>query len=242
MIISLFLQKISCMKIRVLLLTFLLLMLFSCTIEPDYTADVTNGKEYELYDYYVDEHGNEGIVIKIYNKKSLGQIWKYIMVMSLDEADLPWGEMGVALSEPDISYEYDGYALLMNQRAHYKGIEKYPAFEWCQRKNNSRRMPDINSWILPVQLDYNATYIYAINDYKTINKYILDYGGIPLDPYKAYWLADEDKDSAKPHKRKDYAYSFVISDWLSPYETEKNTSLGVRAIKYIYYENHRWKD
>lgn len=230
------------MKIKVPLMIFFLLMLFSCTIESDYIADVTNEKEYELYDYYVDEHGNEGIVIKVYNKKSMGRIWKYVIVMSMDEADLPWGEMGVALSEPDTSYNYDGYALLMNQRAHYKGIEKYPAFEWCQRKNNSGRMPNINSWILPVNYEYNTTYMYALNDYKTINKYIQDYGGTPLDPNKAYWLADEDKNSAEPHKRKDYAYYFVISDWLSPYEAEKNASLGVRAIKYIHYEYHRWKD
>ncbi len=227
------------MKIKVLIFAFLAVLLSSC-LEADNIADVTDGKEYDLYDYYVDEHGNEGIVIAVYNKTSLGRTLKYTMVMSLDEEDLSWGRMGDALSAPDTSYTYDAYCLLMNQRAHYKGIENYPAFEWCYRKNRTRKLPNINSWMLPNEREFKTSYTYTLSySYKLINQYILEYGGTTLDPDKPYWLAQENRFPDQTEKRRDNAEYFVISEGVAQADTTKNAILGVRAVKYIYYENTR---
>lgn len=227
------------MKIKVLIFAFLTVLLSSC-IEADNIADVTDGKEYELYDYYVDEHGNGGIVIVAYNKRSFGRTLKYTIVMSLDEADLSWGRMGETLSAPDTSYSYDGYCLLMNQRAHFKGIENYPAFEWCYRKNRSRKLPNINSWILPNQKEYRTTYTHVLStSYELINQHIVKYGGTPLDPDKPYWLAEENRFPDMVERRKDNANYFFISEGVQYADTAKNSVLGVRAVKYIYFENTR---
>lgn len=227
------------MKIKVLIFAFLTVLLSSC-IEADNIADVTDGKEYELYDYYVDEHGNGGIVIVAYNKRTFGRTLKYTIVMSLDEADLSWGRMGETLSAPDTSYSYDGYCLLMNQRAHFKGIENYPAFEWCYRKNRSRKLPNINSWILPNQKEYRTTYTHVLStSYELINQHIVKYGGTPLDPDKPYWLAEENRFPDMVERRKDNANYFFISEGVQYADTAKNSVLGVRAVKYIYFENTR---
>lgn len=226
------------MKIKVLIFAFLTVLLSSC--QADNIADVTDGKEYELYDYYVDEHGNGGIVIVAYNKRSFGRTLKYTIVMSLDEADLSWGRMGETLSAPDTSYSYDGYCLLMNQRAHFKGIENYPAFEWCYRKNRSRKLPNINSWILPNQKEYRTTYTNVLStSYELINQHIVKYGGTPLDPDKPYWLAEENRFPDMVERRKDNANYFFISEGVQYADTAKNSVLGVRAVKYIYFENTR---
>ena len=227
------------MKIKAVIFVFLAVLLSSC-LDADYIADVTDGKEYELYDHYVDEHGNEGIVIAVNGKKSMGRTLKYTIVMSLDEADLSWGRMGEALSAPDTSYSYDGYCLLMNQRAHFKGIENYPAFEWCYRKNRSRKLPNINSWILPNQKEYRTTYTNVLStSYELINQHIVKYGGTPLDPDKPYWLAEENRFPDVVERRKDNANYFFISEGVQYADTAKNSVLGVRAVKYIYFENTR---
>ena len=49
------------------------------------------GDNLELYDYYVGEYGNEGIVVFINNLETR------VLVLSSDEQELPWGQPGQLL-------------------------------------------------------------------------------------------------------------------------------------------------
>jgi hypothetical protein len=75
--------------------------------------------------------------------------------------------------------------------------------------------------------------------YELINQHIVKYGGTPLDPDKPYWLAEENRFPDMVERRKDNANYFFISEGVQYADTAKNSVLGVRAVKYIYFENTR---
>lgn len=202
-------------------------ILISC--EGAGVADITDGIEYELYDYYIDENGEEGIVVSSGSNKG-----KYILIMSLDESECIWSKTGISVANNDtlIRY-YNERALFLNQRATYLGLENFPAFKWCIDKNHSKKYPDINSWILP-SLYHQSRHITTItNKYKLINKHIKNYGGTPLDSEALYWLADEPS-MTYTSRPVDTEHSLAFS--MSTFWTiSKEKKCKVRAFKYILY-------
>lgn len=193
-------------------------------------ADITDGKEYKLYDYYIDKNGEEGIVVLGSSKD------KYFLVMSLDESECIWSKTGFSVADNDtlIRY-YDERSLFLNQRATYLGLENFPAFKWCLDKNRSKKYPDINSWILPSLYYRSKPLTSRIRyNYELINEYIKSYGGTPLDPEALYWLADEPSlvNTSSPVSDSEYSVAFTMSnDWT----VSKEKKCKVRAFKYILY-------
>lgn len=202
------------------------IILVSC--EGSGIADITNGKEYQLYDYYIDKNGEEGIIVSSYKKK--------ILVMSLDESECIWSKTGFTVANNDtIIKNYDERALFLNQRATYLGLENFPAFKWCIDKNRSKKYPDINSWILP-SLDHQSRHITSSirYNYELINEHIINYGGTPLDSEACYWLADEPSLIYTSSEVSDLEHSLAFTmskDWI----VSKERKCKVRAFKYILY-------
>lgn len=224
------------MKLRLSYIIATLLIMSAC--EASGIADVTGGKNYELYDYYVDKHGNEGIVIYKQSKKS-GE-GTYILVLSLDESECTWGKEGESVADNDTSIrDYDERALFLNQRATYLGLDKFPAFKWCLAKNHSKEYPDINSWILP-SLYHNSRLIPSVlqTKHELINRHIVEYGGTPLAKDAYYWLADEPSMTYTDHDVSDYKHSLAFS-LSGNYILPKETMAKVRAVKCIRYDQSR---
>lgn len=218
----------------IILFPYLLALCFILTsCEGSGIADITAGKEYELYDYYIDKNGEEGIVIYIDSGKNETDI-DYILVMSLDETECIWSKTGVSIANNDKSIkDYYEVGLFLNQRAYYLGLEKFPAFKWCIDKNRSKKYPDINSWVLP-SLYHHSKHIPSLlrENQELINHHIENYGGIPLDPEAYYWVADEPSMVSTSEPVSDLEYSLIFS-MTGNYYTAKEALCRARAFKCI---------
>lgn len=195
------------------------------------------GDDLQLYDYYIDEEGNEGIVVK---KQS-----DVIVVLSLDETELAWGPMDkVVLEETDKDFfERERFSVAIQYAMLDKGIYKFPAQAWCYAKNKNGQM-GIGSWRLPSFYDWE--YIISIkNHYEKINQALTKMGGEPLSTDAHYWTCTED-----------YKEAFVLNNNVDDYDAAnraininiqlrsfvkkdrwvKNNVYKVRAIKHVYYK------
>ncbi len=227
---------------------FFLSTLISC-ISGSYESDALiideTTEEYELYDYYVDKYGNEGIVAYI----SKG---RYILVISADETYLPWGPLGEQLyvisdsvKHPSLVYRDEQFGIAMLNIMLEKGIEKYPAMNWCYKKDSAATSPYGGSWHLPSNSNFHDITQYS--EYKKLNKALTDIGGTPLNEDNFYWTCCEDYTDYITIKGQESDYDAenraVIS---TPQKTTtgikdrwlKKNSYYVRAVKYIYYETY----
>ena len=92
------------MKKTVVLLIFIVSLLgFSCRFESEgvFTDDTT--EEYQLYDYYIDSYGNEGIVAYIHSSKISDR--KYMIVISSDESFFKSPTIATRKAQPNNAYE-----------------------------------------------------------------------------------------------------------------------------------------
>ena len=200
----------------------------------------------QLLDYYVDKYGNEGIVVYSHSSSSS----EYQIVMSADETYLPWGPMGEQVYDVDsvknLNLSDEAYGVAMLQAMKSRGIERYPAQAWCDRKNNGEKNPQGGSWHLPTYFELVIIFGYGGANVSKINSAFQGIGGTPLTPDALYWSCTEDYEG--------YAkINNVMSDYSSqdraivstPSRTTTSTkerwlkkySHFVRAIKYIYYED-----
>ena len=215
-------------------------MLIACDAEPDalFTDDTTETPV--LYDYYIDEYGNEGVVVYNMDKTS-----KYAIVMSLDESLQSWGPMGEMVYGVDsirsTLLSNHSYGVAMHQAMKARGINRYPAQAWCDQKNGGEKYARAGSWRLPSYYEWGL----IINRLSKINTAMTEMGGTPLDDSHHYWVCDED-----------YVGRIKINGTTSDYDCEnravvtsptkstygnkdrwlKKNKYYVRAIKYIYYE------
>lgn len=127
-----------------------------------------------------------------------------------------------------------------------RGIERYPAQAWCDKKNHGEEYPYGGSWRLPTFHEY--TFIMGNKGARVskINDALRETGGTPLNTGDYYWMCDEDyeghvkiKDNETDYDRENRA---VIGTPMRTTTTTKErwikkNSHYVRAIKYIYYEN-----
>lgn len=210
--------------------------LTSCDVESNEEILNKLNEDYHLYDYYVDEYGNEGIVSWIYypssNEDKYPNGYSVVMVISCDEAYLPWGPMGESFTELDSVTSYYSLpdpevGMTILQSMYAKGIDKYPAQEWCFNKNKSTEING-NSWRLP---SFNEMR-HVRGNYDSINKAILSVGGTKIgETDDKYWLCRTYSEN--------YASTFKLNLTKedlneNDYQFKKNYNL-VRAIKYIYY-------
>lgn len=212
------------------------LYIISCDVESHEEMLNKMDEEYHLYDYYVDEYGNEGIVSLIEypysDKDKYPKGYCAVMVISCDEAYLPWGPMSEDFTELDsVSTPYkrvnpqSGMAMLQSMYA--RGIDKYPAQEWCFKKNKSNEINGY-SWRLPT---YNEL-LNIRGNYENINKAMLSVGGTKIwEEDNKYWLCNSlNENYANVLKLKISSDDLGLND----YNVKKSYNL-VRAIKYIYY-------
>lgn len=219
-----------------------LLTLTSCDFEYEgvFTDDTTEA--YLLYDYYVDEYGNEGIIARI-NKS------KYIIAISADETTAAWGPMGETVFKAD-TIEYftlkdNSFSIGMHQIMHSAGIKKFPAQAWCDAKNGKEAHPRAGSWHLPSWEEYKAIFGTSGRYVSDLNKALIGIGGTPLSTDELYWTCTEDHegymtingegDDYDPDNRVVILTPMMQSTNLKDRWLKKN-NYKVRAIKYVYYK------
>ena len=206
------------------------LLFASCSFEPDEVFTDERLEEYEMYDYYVDQYGNEGIIAYVSSDK------KCVIALSLDESLQSWGPTGEEIykgstERRDIHSVKFGVA--MHQAMMSMGIER------------SEQYPRAGSWRLPSRYDFSLIFGTEGLRLERVNAALKSANGTPLEKEEMYWTCNEDIDGY-------ITFNDVIPDYdqanraviCSPLNTtnynkdrwiKKNQYL-VRAIKYVYYE------
>ena len=209
-----------------------------------FTDDST--EKYQLYDYYIDEYGNEGIVAYIYSGYS-GR--EYMIVISLDESYQPWGPMGEMVYKTDsVTSEMlqdPSFGVAVHQAMWSAGMARYPAQAWCDAKNNGERYPRAGSWRLPTF--HELRLLFDENKDRSLpalNAALAGVGGTTVNSNNLYWTCVEDfngyitfKSSKSDYDRENRAV--ITSPTNSSYTNKdrwlKKNKYYVRAIKYVYY-------
>lgn len=229
------------MNKKIIIATIATLFLMSCS-EREWMTIISNEEDLKLYDYYVDEFGNEGIVVCIKSYTNS----KAAFVLSADETVCEWGPGGFCVFEQEFSEDnvnYPRFSLIMARYVSLLGVERFPAFNWCLNKNNGTPLSS-DSWMLPSHKEM-TTLLKSVN-LNELNNALLNIGGTPLRS-ELYWTATEDfpelvkmKDTESEYNPENWAICMTPS---SKYYTQKHIwwtksrKLGVRAIKYIQYES-----
>ena len=211
--------------------------------EGVFTDDTT--EEYQLYDYYIDEYGNEGIVAYIY---TLTTLKKYIIVLSVDEAYESWGPMGEIVYKDTVSksgIEDPSFGVAMHQAMTSIGIERFPAQAWCNQKNADEPHPRGGSWRLPSYYEYKQIFGTDGNKVPNLNKALSGVNGTLISSDQQYWTCVEDITDYWSFSESDNDYdqanrAVTILPNLKAYTLKdrwlKNIKHNVRAIKYVYYQ------
>lgn len=239
----------------------LTLCLSSCTKRNMTGVSDNDTKEYKLYDYYEDAYGNKGIVGYIYDEEEDDDFMRFTIVLSLDETITTWGPMGTTVFDVNSNKFNEGYTrgcyfgLDMNQRVRNIGADRFPAFDWCFRKNGSETAIHSSSWILPTYAELG--WIFQNGEaIEELNQHITQYGGSPIalpeDDDNYYWSCVEDLDGVlvfadeQFQKESDYDPARraipMNSDRLfltNKLFWHKNNEYRVRAIKYICFESSK---
>lgn len=235
---------------------FLLLMcscLCSCDKESDALLVDELDEEYQLYDYYVDKYGNEGIVVYKLNGASSSKYpkgYKYIIVMSSDESIQPWGPMDEIILKKDSAltseFRHPSIGITMLQSMYSKGIDRYPAQQWCFEKNHSSEIA-ASSWRLPSYYEMTQILGTSGKNVANINHALINTGGTLLDDSHFYWTCMEDYENYISVKGVTSDYDQAnravltsphISTWGNKDRWLKKNHYYVRAIKYIYYYDY----
>lgn len=238
---KMFMKKIYCY----LIFCFLTALFISCEHESEgvYTDDTTEA--IQLYDYYVDEYGNEGIVV--YSMESSST---YYVVLSSDESFQPWGPMGEQIYAVDsvrkTNLSVASYGVAMHQTMKSRGINRFPAQAWCDSKNHEEEHPRAGSWRLPTHREWTFILGSGGANVNKINTALSNIGGIPLDEDRKYWCCDEDYEGHIKINNVTSDYdsqnrAVITSPLRTTFSTKerwlKKNKYYVRAIKYIYYED-----
>lgn len=225
---------------------------FSCEKESGPVFVDELDEEYQLYDYYVDKYGNEGVVAYIHNRSSIIEYpkgYKYIIVLSLDESFKPWGPMGEivmkkdSVSSSDLRQSTSG--IIMLQCMNSRGIERYPAQCWCFNKNQSKEI-GTSSWRLPNINELRQIFGTIGKDVANLNLAIKNYGGTLIKDANYYWtcienygyVTDSEYDSSYDQANRAIAISPHPSISEDRDTRLKKNNYYVRAIKYIYYYDY----
>lgn len=226
-----------------------LLALFSCSshFSDDLIIDEV-GEDCALNDIFVDEFGNEGVIAYIYDEDD----WKFVIAISADEGYEPWGPMGEAVYKIDsidfdttahhLLFSHPTFGLMMLQSMKSMGINRFPAQQWCDSKNQGDPYPNAASWRLPTLFEW-----LMIIENTGLNDALTSMGGTPLDESHYYWTCSEDIkdytpvfDSATTYDKENRA--IICNPTYNTYHNKdywlKKNKHYVRAIKYVYYDNY----
>lgn len=248
-----------------LLATAVIMTCLACSKTKLGKADIIPGHvdpaEYQLYDYYIDEYGNEGVVGAL--NLNPDNFINYIIVISADETETNWGRADMEVYRWADQYasrygytmgkqfngEYTGgvfFGLEMNRLVHAQGQEGFPAFDWCLSKNKGERYVHSGSWMLP---SYNEfTHMTYGDKLEKLNEALISMGGTPISEEDYYWSCVEDIENAfhfsdttltyaKDYDQKRRAVPFLAGRLFPSDKTywhKQYNFYKVRAIKYIY--------
>ena len=229
------------------------LSMISCDKESEALLVEELDEEYQLYDYYIDENGNEGIVAYILKESSISKYpkgYKYRIVISSDESLEPWGPMGEIVMKKDSAssseFRQPTAGITMLQSMNSRGMERYPAQNWCFKKNNSNEI-SASSWHLPSYYELQQIFGSSGKNLSALNHALQVTGGKQIDNSQLYWTCMEDYDGyiSVSDLKLDYDQAnraILTSPHISTYANKdrwlKKNKYYVRAIKYIYYYNH----
>lgn len=196
---------------------------------------IRNEGEVQLYDYYIDDYGNEGVVVCVTDHE--------IMVISSDEGLEYWGPSDLSIMSDNI--HYSGVCSMQTmQNAIVNGIDRFPAFRWCHDKNPNDLL-DITGWMLPCERE--LMWMFRRTDLSLLNKALVNIGGTPISSGALYWTASEDTDDFDDYD--EYGDSYIPemravcitpeldSDYKMIYWI-KSQKHKVRAVKYIKYKKN----
>lgn len=237
-------------KYSSLFFVLLCLSLISCDKESDALLVDELDEEYQLYDYYIDKNGNEGIVAYILNGNSYPEGYRYMIVMSSDESLEPWGPMGEIVMKKDSAstseFTRPTAGIIMLQSMYAKGIDRYPAQQWCFEKNHSSEI-GASSWRLPSSYETRLILGKSGKNVANINRALANTGGTMLDDSHLYWTCMEDYEnyitingltSDYDQANRAVLTSPHIETWGNKDRWLKKNHYYVRAIKYIYYYDY----
>lgn len=231
----------------------LCLSLNSCDTESGALIVDELDEEYKLYDYYIDKNGNEGIVAYILNGSSVSNYpkgYKYMIVISSDESLEPWGPMGEIIMKKDSASTSDfrqpTAGITMLQSMNSRGINRYPAQNWCFNKN-LRRDISSSSWRLPTYYELLLIFGSKGNNISNLNHALQVTGGKLIDNQQFYWTCIEDYDGYITVGDLELDYdqanrAILMSPNISTSVNKdcwlKKNKYYVRAVKYIYYYDY----
>lgn len=227
-------------KLQLICLGMAAILLPSCSI----VLTDERGDQLEIYDYYVDSNGNEGIVVYANSSR--------IIVMSLDEAELSWGPQDnqvFALQDKDLLTR-NTFSLSMQYAMIEAGLDQFAAQAWCQKKNPNGAV-EMGNWRLPSYYDWDRCIMWKSDKnrhLKQLNKFLKLYGGKELSEQDYYWTCTEDYDEYFVFNDTTLVYDFDASNraiaitpmLLASIEKDrwvKRNRYKVRAIKYVYYKD-----
>ena len=207
---------------------------------------VGDSDHYSLYDTYTDDYGNMGVIVRIVTKTNH---YKYIIAISADETEAAWGPMDKMVFKDgihgnDTVAENMNFSLGMLQLMKLEGIERFPAQQWCDAKNNDELNPNAESWTLPSYKIMDD--ILSTTNLILLNRKLNNIGGTPIDSYGTYWTCAEDYDGyisiAGTESDYDAANRATLIKPLggtfdNKEQWMKKNKHKVRAIKYVYYQN-----
>lgn len=198
---------------------------------------IRNEDDIHLYDYYVDEFGNEGIVTYISHDST------DVMIVSADEGYMSWGPVDCQLLEREQYIIGQELSMIMLQKAIFFNINRFPAFKWCNDKNSGGLL-NVASWMLPSEWEMKYMMWGPQCDLASLNEALINIGGTPIDANELYWTATEDKARLISDHYKKYGADFspemraVCMNPLGDSREKmiywiKSNKHRVRAVKYI---------
>ena len=244
-------------RLTVIFLLALAAVTAGCSIDANGVFTDDTSEQYRLYDYYIDDYGNEGIVVYLSSKNDPHQI----IVLSADEYYAPWGPMGETVYKGDSvsrdvieGYNAYSFGVAVHQAMHAAGIERYPAQAWCNSKNNGELHPRGGSWRLPSYYEWRLimkldnTYSWDKHALPEINSALRLTGGTPLAADHIYWTCTEDFEGYLSFKEHEADFdrqnrAVIVSPEGKSYSNKdrwiKKNNYYVRAIKYVYFKSYK---
>ncbi len=230
---------------RFLLYIVTLVGLVSCSFESEgvYTDDST--EEYNLYDYYIDEYGNEGIIAYVMKSSNASE---YIIAVSIDESLQSWGLIGERVYKNKLNntqVRRPEFGVAMHQAMMSLGIERYPAQNWCNKKNGAEEFPRAGSWRLPTKNELDLIFGIRGGCVDALNAALRGVGGTPLSKEQLYWTCVEDIEGYANINGVESDYDPENRAVVTTTQNEKygpkdrwikKNKYYVRAIKYVYYK------
>ncbi len=222
-----------------ILIELLLLFLQSCDFElaDDYIFDETHNQKYRLYDYYIDDSGNEGIVAYVSSSR--------IIILSLDEDTATWGPNDFAVYNVDsvsiIELSTPRFGIAMLQRMKSYNINKFPAQQWCDNKNHGRDIY-VGSWRLPTFYEFKLIFGSNGERLTNLNSELSYFNKPQISETSLYWTCVEDHNNYIITTNQTSNYdkinrAIVMTPLIKTCQKElwdKSKLYHIRAIKYIY--------